>query len=1023
MALRGYELLLFVRAQNQASATLRRVANDVNNLKRVTKSGVPVLAGAERMQAQGRLIAHAGRTAQLAGLAAGAGLAIAAKGAADFNTQITLAASQARDLDAPLAQVVGRTHEIEEQVKGLMRTFPAASEEMAASAYEIYSGINLFEGGLVDTGRALDSMTLANKAAVAGQADLADSTSLLITLANNFGDSSMEMGRNMDTAFDIIRFGRLHISDLDDMMNKIAPAAKAAGQSLEQLSGPLAYLTTVIPSQRQVATGTARLLDVLRHPDIKRGLQEFGVNVEDSTGHMRPFMDIMGEIIKTFPELKTGERDATSFFRTISQRGRLARTGAPGLGIVSTIEGRRIFTQLVTGWDQVMERQSQVTKNTNELQNAYEALSESSGVKFQRFVNNLKRQLLDIGASAIPVFEEIGGHLSRLSRWWDSLDEVQKRNIVRWATYGAVLLVAAGAISAVVGALTAMAGTFAIFIGSRGAINPRNVGMIAKFAGGLAMVFGPRAINPTNIRLLMRAATLLKAMSRIAALGAITLIIKAGMTGDPTAMQLLQGMLTGAVAGSAFGPYGALAGAITVPILMKVAPLMNKPEQSMFAKLVANDFKKNFKSQKWIDADDIRDNWTRTLSQLHLYNIFVNSTQSEFLEIIDKARANGRLTGLEYVAALKIAIAAGLPQAVADVKFAEQVHDPASSVGEIARGPQRAAKKADDGLRTSNLKAWDKYFENLAKYRNADKDRAVKNADVVGDATRGAIDELSSFLIGKYKEMEDANRQFMGSLFQGEWLTGEAARLSEEWGIKPMAKDLLKDMQMQLRTFNQFNASLSAIAKRGAPRELMEELKALGPAGIDSIEALRKASPEQFNAIVRAYKQRQAAIKKQTQIDFNAQLKLWKQHGGNMMGAIIQGLTAEHAQLENYFRNMVGVWFPGFIASEVRSAQVEAARNAPEDARGPKPKAPSGADPRHRNPATGRRLPQIIKREGDVSVTIYQQPGETSADAHRRAAVALKAKVRNAKRNSVAEDWGIGRKHKQPVKNPPKGTR
>jgi hypothetical protein len=35
MALRGYELLLFVRAQNQASATLRRVANDVRALSRV----------------------------------------------------------------------------------------------------------------------------------------------------------------------------------------------------------------------------------------------------------------------------------------------------------------------------------------------------------------------------------------------------------------------------------------------------------------------------------------------------------------------------------------------------------------------------------------------------------------------------------------------------------------------------------------------------------------------------------------------------------------------------------------------------------------------------------------------------------------------------------------------------------------------------------------------------------------------------------------------------------------------------
>lgn len=1018
MALRGYELLLFVRAQNQASATLRRVANDVNNLKRVTKQGVPVFTGGERLQQQGRLIAHAGRTAQLAGLAAGAGLGVAAKAAADFNSSVTLAASQARDLDAPLAQIVGRTNEIEGQIKDLMGTFPAASDEMAASAYEIYSGINLFNGSLVDMERGLYSMNLANKAAVAGQADLADSTSLLITLANNFGDSEADMAKNMDTAFDIIRFGRLRMADLNDMMNKIAPAARGAGLELQDLAGATAYLTTVIPSQRQVATGMARLIDLLRHPDIVKGLQQFGVEVKDATGATRPFMEIMDELLSRFPELKSGEVDAANFLRTISQAGRLARTGRPGVGLTFTIEGRRVLTQLIQGWEQVRERQNQIIRNNGELETSYEALSESSGVRMRKFFNNLKRQFLDIGAAVIPVFEEIGGHAARLSRWWDTLDKQQRDNIVRWGAYAAILLVVGGALSAVIGGLTAMAGTLGILF----RVGGMSAGSLGKLVGVASLLFGAKGINPKTIGMLSRFVSLLKLFSRFAKIGAVSLIIKAALTGDPTAIQLLQGALMGAAAGASFGPYGALAGAIIVPVAMRIAPMLNKPAKSAFDQLILNQFRKDFEGAVARGGDAIRDSWTKTLSQLHLYNIFVNSTADDFAAMALKAREAGKLTGNEYTAALKIALAEGMIDLPTfNIRMAEQIHDRPDIT---TRGVKEVSKVRETGM-NKDLTAASKYFDALNKMDNEARDNAKRNAQQISDARRAAVEELSSFLIQQYQQIEDQNKQFMGSLFQGDWLTGESARLSEEWGIKPMAKDLLKDMRMQLSEFNKFNSTIAAIAKRGGPPALIEELKAMGPEGMQMLEALRKATPKEFNAIVAAYKQRQNAIRKQTQIDFNKQLAQWKKHGGNMMKAIISGLSAEHAQLEQYFQNMVGVWFPGFISQAVADARSDIAASADPKK---KPVMPEGLKSGR---VTRNAKGQLVYHEGNIAITVVQQPGETVEQAAKRAAMlarqgartkAANTKKNNKKRNQVAEDWGIGRSHNPTVKQPPKGT-
>src|SRR3954464_3271939 len=100
MALSARELLIIVRAQDQASGTLRRVGSD---LRALGHSGAAAGKSLNELNRQrrwdslgraGAIISHVGRAAQTAGLVVGAGLGYAAHAAANLSTSVELAATQ-----------------------------------------------------------------------------------------------------------------------------------------------------------------------------------------------------------------------------------------------------------------------------------------------------------------------------------------------------------------------------------------------------------------------------------------------------------------------------------------------------------------------------------------------------------------------------------------------------------------------------------------------------------------------------------------------------------------------------------------------------------------------------------------------------------------------------------------------------------------------------------------------------------------------------------------------------------------
>lgn len=234
-------------------------------------------------------------------------------------------------------------------------------------------------------------------------------------------------------------------------------------------------------------------------------------------------------------------------------------------------------------------------------------------------------------------------------------------------------------------------------------------------------------------------------------------------------------------------------------------------------------------------------------------------------------------------------------------------------------------KNVKNGMLMKDLMAqWDDQIsgasKSLKQYNDDLAQWSKQRADVIRSAHeeyQNIIDTAVNNMISKYNELKQANESAFGTLFQGPLLTGESFQEAQQWGISPTIGIINKDLSQQINAFNKWKGDLNALAKRGAPKQLVQELTQLGPEAADRVEALRKASPKMFNRFIALWKQKQRAITRATKADFNQQLKEWESHGKNMGLKIIAGLETEGGALERTMRNILRNSFNGDLLSEI----------------------------------------------------------------------------------------------------------
>src|SRR4029079_18423407 len=99
----------------------------------------------------------------------------------------------------------------------------------------------------------------------------------------------------------------------------------------------MAFITKLIPSQKQGATAISRLLEVLTRQDFRAGAAKLGLSIEDATGALKPLPQIIGELARL--DVAKAKSTINSLFSVVTSTGR-----GGGRRITCTIHARSAHT-------------------------------------------------------------------------------------------------------------------------------------------------------------------------------------------------------------------------------------------------------------------------------------------------------------------------------------------------------------------------------------------------------------------------------------------------------------------------------------------------------------------------------------------------------------------------------------------------------------------------------------------------------------------------------------------------------
>lgn len=845
----------------------------------------------ENFQRRARLATHAGSVAMMAG---GIGVVASAGFAnqfAQFNRLSTAAATQLRGVNAPLSDIGRITGVVQTALLNMTREFPATAEEMSQSLYDIASGMDFVD----KRGRPLEStigrfnqsvklLRLANQAAVAGNVDLGTSTEALITVLNNFDPALRNPQKRLEQLFAIVRFGKGTFAQFAPQFGRMAAAANAAGQSLDEAGAAVAFLSQRM-SQSQAVTAYTRLMQIMNRREFRAGFESiFKIPATLGKGaneRLRQLSDIIGIIATRAPGLRKGGTTLATLIQTITARGQDVLTGKPGhTGLVSTENARIGITNLVKFADNYSNTLSNIKNDNNEFSASLQSMMEQPGVQWQIAINQFKALAVVIGQDVIPHVLRFVDFIGELGHRYEELSPRTRRLIGMFTSWGSAILFVAGAFVTIVG----------------------GIGILIGRLGGLMGILGAG----TGAGLIGRMAMLSRIVTRLGAIGAISLIINARMTGDAGAKQLLMGALSGAAAGAAFGPWGALAGGIAVPVAMKVAAdsahsikddladailkrtanqgqkaraygkylatnvragvtsgLMSRGEFDAFTnKFAAVDAVErnrnrlhNFDSDNAKVTQSILEKWQNLASEMTGIDLFGHMSQdmAKSAALISLNLAKAMASGNE--GAVRKAIQAKIAQDRAQIARLEKLPKTAENIKALTQLYADIGQLNDQltSMNKQSAAAQAKATKEAEKHRKEveRQQRAVERANTAYENAVRRVNQLKL----KFKELREQEveklRGVFGDIFQGPLMqgpigqafTGIANTLAGFGKTFPIpASMILKDQAAQQANFDQLIKDVNILQKRGLQPKAAQNILSQGSSALPFLEGILKNS-------------------------------------------------------------------------------------------------------------------------------------------------------------------------------------
>ena len=305
----------------------------------------------------------------------------------------TFAVKSAADFDAAFRQITTLFDATDEDLARFKDSILEYASGSSASLEEITNSLSAAIGSGVEYSKSLDLIATAEKLSVATRADLKGTTEVLVSTLNAYGLSTSEAGSVSDKLFQIIKDGKIEMTDLSASLANITPIAATAGVSLDEIGAGIATLTAagVQPSTAIDALRSALSNIIKPSEQAKKLANELGIEFDANALKSKGLAGVLDDVQKA----TGGSADKMAILFGDVQ----------GLSAVMTLTGSQA--------EAFADSLGSMGKAAGAVDAAFAKMNGSVEQSSAKAVNALKALLVEIGT---PLLDEFGGIATAIAK-------------------------------------------------------------------------------------------------------------------------------------------------------------------------------------------------------------------------------------------------------------------------------------------------------------------------------------------------------------------------------------------------------------------------------------------------------------------------------------------------------------------------------------------------------------------------------------------------------------------------------
>ena len=239
------------------------------------------------------------------------------------------------DFEEAMEEVISVSGATGAQVDALTEKAKDLGTTTEKTAVEAAEGMKFLAMAGFEVNEVMEALPGVMDLAMVSGMDLGRASDITSNIMSGFGETADQTGRIVDVMALTMASSNTNIEQLGEAMAYVAPAARAAGMDIEQTSALIGKLGDAGIQGSRAGTNLMGVLSALYKPssEARDILDDLGVSIRDSTGEMRPLVDIL----KDFDEAGATAADVAGIF------GRRNSTAA--LAIMEVADATKEFNQ------------------------------------------------------------------------------------------------------------------------------------------------------------------------------------------------------------------------------------------------------------------------------------------------------------------------------------------------------------------------------------------------------------------------------------------------------------------------------------------------------------------------------------------------------------------------------------------------------------------------------------------------------------------------------------------------------